>query len=178
MRTNTFIKALAFAMLLATACNKNEIANDENTEKKGFALPVTVNVTHEGDDATKATYNETSKKLEFSAGDKLFVYGSQNNAGKFAGTLDYDAVSGKFSGTMTTENEYTGTIDNLMETVNAFLLPAGYESYGFNSIKGNGYNAMISFDFEKALPSRRQLPWSSSAMSLQTHIAAASPWLP
>ena len=60
MRTNTFIKALAFAMLLTTACNKNEIANDENTEKKGFALPVTVNVTREGDDATKATHIPTT----------------------------------------------------------------------------------------------------------------------
>ena len=151
MKTNTtIIKALAFAMLFATACNKNEIANDENTEKKGFALPVTVNVTREGDDATKATYNETSKKLEFSAGDKLFVYGSQNNAGKFAGTLDYDAVSGKFSGTVTTQYEYTGTIDNLMETVNAFLLPAGYESYGFYSVSGSGYEATVTEDETKA----------------------------
>ena len=89
MRTNTFIKALAFAMLLATACNKSEIANDENTDKKGFALPVTVNVTREGDDATKATYNESTKKLAFSAGDKLLVRGNDNSvggAGMFART--------------------------------------------------------------------------------------------
>ena len=154
MNTKNILKTLALAMLLIPACNKSEIANEknkeENTEKKGFALPVTVNVTREGDDATKATYNETSKKLEFSAGDKLFVYGSQNNAGKFAGTLDYDAVSGKFSGTMTTENEYTGTIDNLMETVNAFLLPAGYESYGFYSVSGSGYEATVTEDATKA----------------------------
>ena len=154
MNTKNILKTLALAMLLIPACNKSEIANEknkeENTEKKGFALPVTVNVTREGDDATKATYNETSKKLEFSAGDKLFVYGSQNNAGKFAGTLDYDAVSGKFSGTMTTENEYTGTIDNLMETVNAFLLPAGYESYGFYSVSGSGYEATVTEDDTKA----------------------------
>ena len=151
MKTNTtIIKALAFAMLFATACNKNEIANEENTEKKGFSFPVTVNVTREGDDATKATYNETSKKLEFSAGDKLFVYGSQNNAGKFAGTLDYDAVSGKFSGTVTTQYEYTGTIDNLMESVEAVLLPAGYESYGFYSVSGSGYDATADFDLKKA----------------------------
>lgn len=154
MNTKNILKTLALAMLLIPACNKSEIANEknkeENTEKKGFALPVTVNVTREGDDATKATYNETSKKLEFSAGDKLFVYGSQYNAGKFAGTLDYDAVSGKFSGTMTTENEYTGTIDNLMQTVNAFLLPAGYESYGFYSVSGSGYEATVTEDDTKA----------------------------
>ena len=144
MNTKNILKTLALAMLLIPACNKSEIANEKNKE----------------DDATKATYNETSKKLEFSAGDKLFVYGSQNNAGKFAGTLDYDAVSGKFSGTMTTENEYTGTIDNLMETVNAFLLPAGYESYGFYSVSGSGYEATVTEDDTKA------------------YIAAASPWLP
>ena len=150
MRTNTIIKALAFAMLLATACNKNEIANDENTDKKGFALPVTVNVTREGDDATKATYNESTRKLEFSAGDKLFVYGSQYNAGKFVGTLDYVPATGKFSGTIYTESPYEGTIDNLMETVNAFLLPAGYESYGFYSVSGSGYEATVTEDDTKA----------------------------
>ena len=151
MKTNNILKALAFALLITTACNKNEIANDENTEKKGFALPVTVNVTREGDDATKATYNESTKKLEFSAGDKLFVKskGSHAQAGYFAGTLDYDAVSGKFSGTVTTQKQYTGTIDGLMASAYAFLLPAGYESYGSYSV-GSGYNATITYDDTKA----------------------------
>ncbi len=137
MRTNTIIKALAFAMLLATACNKNEIANDENTEKKGFALPVTVNVTREGDDATKATYNESTRKLEFSAGDKLFVSGSATGAVKFAGALDYVPATGKFSGTIYTQKDYDGTADALFSaasSVRANLLPAGYESYNFLSI--------------------------------------------
>ena len=148
MRTNTFIKALAFAMLLATACNKSEIANEENTEKKGFALPVTVNVTREGDDATKATYNETSKKLEFSAGDKLLVRGndkSDGGAGMFAGLLDYDASEGKFSGTIYTKNSYSGTADELFvaanaqsskydEHITATLLPNGYADYGYLAI--------------------------------------------
>ena len=151
MKTNTtIIKALAFAMLFATACNKSEIANDENAENKGFALPVTVNVTREGDDATKATYNETSKKLEFSAGDKLFVMGFHDDAGRFAGTLDY-AVSGKFSGTVTTKNDYTGTIDALMASAYAFLLPAGYDTYGYLSIVNEGsYNASLSMVQNKA----------------------------
>ena len=150
MNTKNILKTLALAMLIVPACNKSEIDNEENTEKKGFALPVTVNVTREGDDATKATYNESTRKLEFSAGDKLFVYGSQNNAGKFAGTLDYDAVSGKFSGTVTTQYEYTGTIDNLMESVDAVLLPAGYESYGFYSVSGSGCEAKVTEDDTKA----------------------------
>ena len=147
MKTNTIVKALAFAMLLATACNKSEIANDENAEKKGFALPVTVNVTREGDDATKATYNDGTKTLSFSSGDKLLVNGnddSDGGAGQFAGILDYDDVSGKFSGTITTEKAYTGTADALFtaaDYVYAILLPAGYEEYGFLEIDGTGIEA-------------------------------------
>ena len=157
MKTKNIFKTLAFAMLmpamlLTTACsNEDEFVNNDSNNQKGYPLQVTVNVTRQGDEGTtRATYNESTKKLSFSSGDKLFVYGSQNNAGKFAGTLDYDAVSGKFSGTMTTENEYTGTIDNLMETVNAFLLPAGYESYGFYSVSGSGYEATVTEDDTKA----------------------------
>ncbi|MBE6252315.1 MAG: hypothetical protein E7109_02195 [Bacteroidales bacterium] len=140
MRTNTFIKALAFAMLLATACNKSEIANEENTEKKGFALPVTVNVTREGDDATKATYTDNGDgtgSLGFSTGDKLFVSGIAGGYDyEFAGTLDY-VSEGTFSGTIYTSKEWTGTADALFTVasddgfVNATLLPAGYESYGY-----------------------------------------------
>ena len=157
MKTKNIFKTLAFAMLmpamlLTTACsNEDEFVNNDSNNQKGYPLQVTVNVTRQGDEGTtRATYNESTKKLSFSSGDKLFVYGSQNNAGKFAGTLDYDAVSGKFSGTMTTENEYTGTIDNLMETVHAFLLPAGYESYGFYSVSGSGYEATVTEDDTKA----------------------------
>ena len=142
MRTNTFIKALAFAMLLATACNKNEIANDENTEKKGFALPVTVNVTREGDDATKATYNEGTGKLSFSTGDKLFVSGSAVAAGSFAGTLTWQS-GGTFSGTIYTESPYEGTIDDLLNGNYATLLPAGYESYDYLEIIDEGYDALL-----------------------------------
>ena len=133
MNTKNILKTLALAMLLVSACNKSEIANDENAEKKGFALPVTVNATRGGDD-TKATYNESTRKLEFSAGDKLFVSGSATGAGQFAGTLDYDAVSGKFSGTIYTKNNYDGSADALFSapsSVRAILLPNGYDSYNF-----------------------------------------------
>ena len=159
MRTNTFIKALAFTMLLATACNKSEIANDENTDKKGFALPVTVNVTREGDDATKATYNESTKKLAFSAGDKLLVRGNDNSvggAGMFAGLLDYDSEKGKFSGTIYTQNSYSGTADALFTTatanwVGAALFPSGYGSYEFLSLSGSGYSTSYSMSYNKAI---------------------------
>ena len=141
MKTKNIFKTLAFAMLLATACNKNEIANDENTTKKGFALPVTVNVTREGDDATKATFNDGTKKLSFSAGDKLFVGGLNTSAGAgyFDGALDW-VSDGTFSGTITTQNEYTGTADALFSAANyiqATLLPAGYEDYDYLYIEDN-----------------------------------------
>ena len=162
MRTNTFIKALAFAMLLATACNKNEIANDENTEKKGFALPVTVNVTREGDDATKATYTDYGDgtgSLGFSAGDKLFVSGMDGGYGKFAGTLTWTS-GGTFSGTITTQNAYSGTTQDYLSSaymVSAYLLPNDYTTYGYLSISGDGYSASIGFNNNNTFASTKAL---------------------
>ena len=142
MKTKNIFKTLAFAilmpaMLLTTACGK-ETVNDENTHGKGFALPVTVNVSREGDDATKATYTDNGNgtgSLAFSTGDQLFVAGDHADAGRFAGVLDYDAVSGKFSGTVTTQNEYPGTAEELLSSAaddaEALLIPAGYKSYEY-----------------------------------------------
>ena len=161
MKTKTIFKTLALAMLmptmlLTTACSSddNEIVNTENpTNTKGYALPVTVNVTRQGDEGTtRATYNESTGKLSFSAGDKLFVIGEHNAAGQFAGTLDYDAVSGKFSGTVYTQYSYEGTADELFTDANAvssILLPADYGSYGAFSIVGIGYEANVDFDIKK-----------------------------
>ena len=157
MKTKNIFKTLAFAilmpaMLLTTACGK-ETVNDENTHGKGFPFPVTVNVTREGDDATKATFNDGTGKLSFSAGDKLFVGGRNTSAGAgyFDGALNYDAVSKKFSGTITTQFEYTGTADELFTAPNyirATLLPKGYEDYGYLYIEhmhaeGYGYEDCI-----------------------------------
>ena len=160
MKTKNIFKTLAFAMLmpammLTTACsNDDDLVNNENTATKSYALPVTVNVTRQGDKGTTRTtytYDEGTKKgtLAFSAGDKLFVSGNHYDADQFAGTLDYDAVSGKFSGTIYTESEYTGTIDDLMASARAVLLPADYGSYGFLSIDGSGSDATVDFDFTK-----------------------------
>ena len=175
MKTKTIFKALALAMLmpamlLTTACSNdddvvNNAANTENTINKGYALPVTVNVTREGDAAgTRATYTDNGNKtgsLAFGAGDKLFVRGEYSTSGLFAGTLDYDAVSGKFSGTIYTTNEWTGTADALFTAasssnfVGAVLLPKGYESIGFLSINKKGteeilYDDQVAFDSEQA----------------------------
>ena len=164
MKTKNIFKTLALAMmmpamLLTTACSSeddftNNTVNSQSVAKKGYPFPVTVNVSRQGDEGTtRATYNESTKKLEFSAGDKLFVKGSDNSdggAGKFAGTLDYDAVSGEFSGTVTTQNQYTGTIDDLMASAVAFLLPDGYGSYEFFSVSGSGADATVNFNLKKA----------------------------
>ena len=166
MNTKNILKTLALAMLmpamlLATASNKNEIANDENTEKKGFALPVTVNVTRQGGDpATKATYTDNGDgtgSLAFSAGDKLFVNGSATGAGKFAGALDYVPATGKFSGTIYTQNGYDGTADALFSaasSVRANLLPAGYEDYNFMYINNNKSTDVLYDDVVSATVSK------------------------
>ncbi len=145
MNTKNILKTLALAMLLVPACNKSEIPNDENAEKKGFALPVTVNATRGGDDATKATYNESTRKLEFSAGDKLFVGGNYDDWDKrFAGTLDYDAESGKFKGTIYTQDDTYKTYEDLFGNSDytiATLLPAGYIDHGYLVINTNDPDA-------------------------------------
>ena len=162
MKTKTILKTLALAMLmpamlLTTACSNSddEIINTENpTNTKGYALPVTINVTRQGDATTRASYNETSKKLSFSTGDKLFVSGSYNEGDcTFAGMLDY-VSDGKFSGTIMTQTEWTGTTEELLSAdggANATLLPAGYGEYGYLSIADEGtYEAWLSENPNKA----------------------------
>ncbi len=166
MKTKNIFKTLALAMLmptmlLTTACSSeddltNNTLNSQPVAKKGYALPVTVSVTREGDKGSnRASYNESTKKLSFSTGDKLFVNGYYDNWEKqFAGVLDYDAVSGKFSGTIYTESEYTGTAEAFLADASdpiATLLPAGYDTYGYLSIKNEGsYGAYLSPVHNKA----------------------------
>ena len=168
MKTKNIFKTLALAMLmptmlLTTACSSeddvvNNTANTENTINKGYALPVTVNVTREGDAATRATYNESTKKLEFSADDKLFVEGKYATGSKsFAGALDY-VSEGTFSGTIYAQDNTYSTYDALLtaaSSVKATLLPKGYGgSTGCISIDDNStpveYDDDISFDVTKA----------------------------
>ena len=159
MNTKNIFKALALAMmmpamLLTTACSSEDdvvnsnIANLETVANKGYALPVTVDVTREGDKGSnRATYNESTKKLEFSTGDKLFVEGyAPQGIFRFVGMLNYVPSTGKFSGTIYTENPYSGTAIALFHkalVLNVILLPAGYESYGYFSINNNNTDALI-----------------------------------
>ena len=165
MKTKNIFKTLALAMLmptmlLTTACSSEDdvvnsnTANIETVANKGYALPVTVNVTREGDATMRASYNGTSRKLEFTTGDKLFVKGNDYSAGGtgfFAGTLTWQS-GGTFSGTILTEKEYTGTIDALFAKGSALatLLPANYGSYPYLSFDNEGtYSASINFDATK-----------------------------
>jgi hypothetical protein len=130
MKTKNIFKTLVLAAVLVSACSKNEIDNDF----KGYTLPVTINVTRQGDAATRATYDGESKKLSFSTGDKLFVQGSDSKAGEYAGLLAWQS-EGTFSGTIMTENEYDGTAEELLSSATdgaeALLIPAGYKSYEY-----------------------------------------------
>ncbi|WP_294744065.1 hypothetical protein [uncultured Prevotella sp.] len=172
MKTKNIFKMLAMAllmpaMLLTTACSSDDdaIVNNEPTAKKGYTIPVTVNVTREGDEAansriTRATYNESTMKLSFSSGDKLFVIGAHNDAGLFGGTLTYDGGT-TFSGTITTKNPYSGTAAALFssaETVAASLLPNDYGTYGYFSITENkGYNAELAYNNNNAFATTKAL---------------------
>lgn len=156
MNTKNIFKTVALAMmmpamLLTTACsNQDDVANTSNITSKGYALPITVNVTRQ-DGATRATFD--GSKLNFSAGDKLFVKGNDYDAGSFAGTLNY-VSGGTFSGTIYTQNSYPSTADNLFkyaDSKRATLLPAGYDSYSYLTIEEEGtYGAYLDTHIGKA----------------------------
>lgn len=162
MKTKTIFKTLALAMmmpamLLTTACSSDDDAvnNGINNNGKGYALPVTINVTRQGDATTRATYIDNGNgtgSLAFSSGDQLFVTGTDGTAGAFAGTLTWTSGD-TFSGTIYTENSYTGTADALLgsaSTATATLLPDGYGPIGYLSVSGDGYAATLATDATKA----------------------------
>ena len=156
MKTMNIFKTLALAMLmpamlLTTACSSeddftNNTVNSQPVAKKGYALPVTVNVSRQGDKGSnRATYNDGTRTLAFSAGDQLFVGGNYDDWEKqFAGTLDYDAESGKFKGTIYTQDDTYKTYEDLFGNSDytiATLLPAGYKDHGYLVINTNDPDA-------------------------------------
>lgn len=159
MKTKNISKALAFAMLipailLTTACSSDDY--DVITEKanpEGYKIPVTVNVTRQDDVTTRAEYDGTNRKLTFDWGDLLFVNGTHATAGQFAGTLDWQS-DGTFTGTISTQYDYSGTANALLSgatTVEATLLPDGYNTCKFLVISGSGYSATLSKQYGNAL---------------------------
>ena len=144
------------AMLLNSACSNEDepVIDNENAPSRGYPLYVSVNATRQGDAGTnRASFDGTY--LNFSEGDKLFVKGSATGAGSFAGMLDY-VSEGTFSGTIYTQNEYSGTADALFTAANsdrveALLFPNGYESYGFLSLWGSGYSTSYIISLNNAI---------------------------
>lgn len=165
MKAKIIFNTLALAMLLTTACGKNENINDE----RGYAFPVTINVTRQDDAATRATFNDGTKKLEFGNGDKLFVQGSaygDGMPGEFAGTLERQS-GGTFSGTIYTENVYSGTVTAILSSAQATLLPADYEDYDFLVISYPGtYSASFDFDDTKAFASSKAVAVEQFSLEL------------
>ena len=153
MRTMNIFKGLALAMLmpamlLTTACSNEDDAINEKVSQEGYKMPVTVNVTRQGDAATRATYDKTNKTLSFSEDDKLFVEGitlDGDNYYQYAGTLEWQS-GGTFSGELDVNGSYPGTVEEMLTnatSVKATLLPRNCDYYGFLSIGGTGYNASL-----------------------------------
>ena len=153
MKTKNIFKALAFAMLmpammLTTACSSDDsIINTpektENTTGKVYEIPITINATRQGDDATtRATYNPDTRKLEYSEGDQLYVIGNHETAGMYGGALEWKGGI-IFSGTITTPNLYEGSGVELLSDskwARAILLPAGYDNYHYITINNPGFS--------------------------------------
>ena len=177
MKTKNIFKTLALAMLmptmlLTTACSSEDdvvnsnTANIETVANKGYALPVTVNVTREGDKGSnRASYNDKGDgtgSLGFSAGDKLFVKGNDYSAGGtgfFAGTLTWQS-GGTFSGTILTQNAYSGTIDALFTagSAQATLLPANYGNYPYLYFTNKDtYSASLMYDVTKTFATSKAI---------------------
>ena len=164
MKTKNIFKALALAMLmpamlLTTACSNENDAINNGDNKKGYPLQVTVNVTRQGDKATtRATFD--GSKLNFSTDDKLFVKGKdEGGAGFFAGTLTWQS-GGTFSGTILTENTYSGTNDALFTAGSALatLLPANYGNYPYLSFTNKDtYSASVNYDATKTFATSKAI---------------------
>lgn len=153
-RVLTFVMLIPL-MLLTAACDSDDESAD-NTDETGYTLRVTVNATRQDlAFVTRTTFNETTCKLAFSAGDRLFVSGydeSEGGAGYFAGMLEM-VSPGVFSGTITLENAYSGTADNLFTAseTEAMLVPVGSESYEYLTYKKHeGYDDYVAVYYKNS----------------------------
>lgn len=163
MKTNNILKTLALpvavAMTLLTASCSSEDNAIEQPSTARHEIPVTVSVTRSSEATTRAIYDSSTKTVKFSEGDKLFVKGQEATASIFSGILSYSAdTPGKFSGTITTTNAYTGTADDLFTSANessieATLLPSDYETYDYLSVAGSDANRWLVTNYTEALVS-------------------------
>jgi len=162
MKAKNILKTLALPVavalgMMATSCSSDDnIVNEQQAGAAKHEIPVTVSATRSGDDATRATFNGTSKKLEFEKGDQLFIQGTDATAGTFAGVLsNTSAATGTFSGNVTTQNAYTGTSEALFAnatSLTATLLPKDYstKAAGYLTLSGEGASQTLTVDAAKA----------------------------
>ncbi len=152
-----FFNTLALAllavptMLFTTSCSNEDdtIAGQPTTENsnQGYVMHAVLNASH-AVNTTRATYDTSNKTLSFSSGDKLFVSGTDDTAGQFAGTLTWTSGN-TFEGDLYMQNSYTGSYDALLSGATkktATLLPNGYESVAFLSV--NNKSTDVLYDDE------------------------------
>ena len=156
MKASNLFKAMAYmlaipAMLLTTACSSDDVQNTEQTPEtfQGYVRHVTVNASRTDNDATRAYYN--GKNLCFSEGDQIFFGGEDGVAGRYAMLVDYKSAS-TFEGDLYTQNEYTGSLSELLtsgcnDRNYAVYVPAGYENFDHITINNkNTYYMNVSWD--------------------------------
>ena len=167
MKAINIFKAAAYvlalpAMLLTTACSSDEVQNIEQVPEsfRGYVRHVTVNATRGDGDATRAYYN--GKNLCFSEGDQIFFGGNHGEAGHYAMLVDYKSAN-TFEGDLYSENDYTGSLSDLLATGcnsrnYAVYIPAGHESFGYMTITNKNTCYMnVSHDNHRAFAPTKKI---------------------
>ena len=142
-RTKTLGWLVGAAALLFAGCSgEDNLAEETKIEEQATKIHVTVGAgISDGDAATRATVEQTgtTRKLKFSAGDKLWVYRQKAQVGNiyvFAGTLAIgtigtDGTTAQFSGDLSVLKFNSSAPDpdlSSLEGFTAVLIPAGSTS--------------------------------------------------
>ena len=168
MKAINIFKAAAYmlalpALLLTTACSSDEVVNTEEApvaSSRGYVRHVTVNATRGDGDATRAYYN--GKNLCFSEGDQIFFGGDHGEAGHYAMLVDYKSAN-TFEGDLYSENDYTGSLSDLLASGcnsrnYAVYIPAGHESFGYMTITNKNTCYMnVSHDNHRAFAPTKKI---------------------
>ena len=160
-KTVAYVLALP-TMLLTTACTSDEVQNIEQVPEsfRGYVRHVTVNATRGNGDATRAYYN--GKNICFSEGDQIFFGGDHGEAGHYAMLVDYKSAN-TFEGDLYSENDYTGSLSDLLATGcnsrnYAVYIPAGHESFGYMTITNKNTCYMnVSHDNHRAFAPTKKI---------------------
>ena len=167
MKVRHILKAVACllampSMLLTTACSSDDVQNNEQAPEafRGYVRHVTINATRGDNDVTRAFYN--GKNLLFSEGDQIFFGGDDGVAGRYAMLVDYKSAS-TFEGDLYTQNEYTGSLSNLLtsgcnDRNYADFIPAGYEAFGHITITNKDtYYMNVSHDTRRTFAPTKKI---------------------